>query len=228
MADCLEVVADPQGVLVISLDFELYWGMRDIVRLEDYRDYFLGERRVIPRLLNLFDDYQVHATWATVGFLFFQTRDELISAFPDRKPNYADRKLFPYDYVKAIGSCEAEDPFHYAPSLIKLIASSPNQEIGSHTFSHYYCLENGQDVGTFRDDLLAAVKAAKRYGLRLESLVFPRNQFNSDYLSVCRELEIRAYRGNPCSWIYSAGRGDEESLRKRGLRLLDAYLNLSG
>ena len=37
------------------------------------------------------------------------------------------------------------DPLHYAGSLVRHLAATPGQEVASHTFSHYYCLEAGQD-----------------------------------------------------------------------------------
>ncbi len=65
------------GVFVISLDFELYWGMRDIKAIEDYKDNLLGERTIVPTLLKVFGEYGIHATWATVGFMFYENRQEL-------------------------------------------------------------------------------------------------------------------------------------------------------
>jgi peptidoglycan/xylan/chitin deacetylase (PgdA/CDA1 family) len=217
-----------RGIFVISLDFELYWGIRDRRTLESYKENLLGVRFVIPRLLELFEKYKIHATWAVVGFLFFENLDELIKGLPAKKPTYVNSKLSPYQDIPYIGRNAEEDPFHYAPSWIKLIASFPHQEIGSHTFSHYYCLEKGQDKETFRDDLSAALKAAGNYKLKLKSLVFPRNQFNREYLSVCKEMGIKAYRGNESSWLYQPRSRHEESLLRRGLRFIDAYVNISG
>lgn len=217
-----------KATLVISLDFELYWGLRDIVTLGDYRTNLLGERSVIPALLKLFDEYRIHATWAIVGMMFFETREDLIRALPSKTPNYADQNLSPYPHIQNIGRDEQEDPFHYAPSLIKLIASSSDQEIGSHTFSHYYCLEKGHSVEAFRADLEAAMKATSRYNINVETIVFPRNQVNDETLSICNEFGITAYRGNESSWIYQARSRKAEALFRRGLRLLDAYINLTG
>src|SRR5918911_2960418 len=215
-------------IFVISLDFELYWGMRDEKSLEEYRENLLGVRSAIPALLKLFDEYGIHATWATVGFLFFESRDELMQGLPANKPDYTNALLSPYKHLETIGNDESEDPFHYAPSLVKLISSYPHQEIATHTFSHYFCLEDGQDSGAFKDDIEAAKAVAKKYGLRLESLVFPRNQFNGEYLSVCQEMGIKAYRGNQSFWIYKGKEQVAESRLVRGLRLLDSYLNISG
>ena len=60
------------GTLIVSLDFELHWGVRDVKTVAQYRENLLGVRRAIPALLATFADYGIHATWATVGFLFFR------------------------------------------------------------------------------------------------------------------------------------------------------------
>ena len=218
---------DTTGMFVISLDFELLWGVRDLARLDHYKPNLLGERAAIPALLQLFDKHKIHATWATVGFLFCESRDELMRSLPARLPSYANPRFYPYANLEEIGYDESEDPLHYAPSLIRLIKSFPGQEIGTHTFSHYYCLERGQDVDTFRADLVAAVRVAKNFGLTLESFVFPRNQYNLDSVSVLREMGIKSYRGNGASWIYQPRSQDEESLFRRGARLLDSYIRVT-
>ncbi len=218
-----------RGLFVISLDFELHWGVRDKLSVRAYRDNLLGEREVVPALLKLFAKYGIHATWATVGFLFFESKSELLCNLPQELPNYVHRNLSPYTQLAKIGESEHDDPFHYAPSLIRQIAAASNQEIATHTFSHYYCLERGQNEGTFRADLTAALKIAHdKHGIDIQSIVFPRNQVDRDSLLVCRDLGIRVYRGNPTSWLYAARRGEDESTARRGIRLLDAYLPISG
>lgn len=221
-------MTDKNSSFVISLDFELYWGVRDNRTIESYKNNLLGVRSVVPTLLNLFKKYEIHTTWASVGFLFFDTHAELLEGLPSQRPKYSNSNFSPYEYVNRIGSNEREDPFHYALSLIKLIANYPYQEIGTHTFSHYYCLEKGQTIENFQEDLEAAKKAAKKYNLNLESLVFPRNQFNSQYVEACKAMGIKAYRGNEHSWLYTARSQENESLVRRAIRLVDAYVNLSG
>src|SRR3546814_10818209 len=56
-----------RGALVISLDLELMWGMRDHATTRDYGHRVLGEREAIPAMLELFEKSGIHATWATVG-----------------------------------------------------------------------------------------------------------------------------------------------------------------
>ncbi len=216
------------GIFTLSLDFELYWGIRDKRRLDSYRQHLLGGREAIPRILKLFDAYNVHATWATVGFLFFSDREQLMKGLPDTLPAYSNATLSPYDYIAGIGNSEPDDPCRYATDLITQIAAYEGQEIGTHTFSHYYCLEHGQSIDTFLADLHAAQKVAASQGLELRSLVFPRNQWRADYLSACADAGIKAFRGNPDSWIYRAANKAGESRIQRLARLADSYINLSG
>ena len=58
--------------------------------------------------------------------------------------------------------------------------------------------------------------------------MFPRNQFNDTYIEVCHELGLKAYRGNPESWLYEPRAESQESRLRRSLRLVDSYLNLTG
>ena len=64
------------GTLIVSLDFELFWGMLDVCPLEEYEDHVLGGRQAIPRMLRLFREHDIHATWAAVGFLFAENKEE--------------------------------------------------------------------------------------------------------------------------------------------------------
>ncbi|HNJ51779.1 MAG TPA: hypothetical protein PK827_14255, partial [Accumulibacter sp.] len=76
------------GVFTISLDFELYWGIRDKRSIEQYKNNLLGVREAIPKMLQVFVTNNIHATWATVGFLFFRSRDDLANNFPRLLPAY--------------------------------------------------------------------------------------------------------------------------------------------
>jgi hypothetical protein len=223
----LRHVSKDVGTFTVSLDFELYWGVRDKKDLESYKTNLLGERNVIPCLLDLFAQTGVHATWATVGFLFFDEKDELLAHLPPLRPGYRDRNLSPYDHVMRIGPNERKDPFHYARSLINRILQFPGQEIGTHTFSHYYCLEEGQIVDEFRADLRAAFAAAERLGIDLKSLVFPRNQWRPGYLPACAEAGVRVVRGPRQAWMYRPKSGTDNAM-KRAFRLADTYVSLSG
>ncbi|HXR75457.1 MAG TPA: polysaccharide deacetylase family protein [Bryobacteraceae bacterium] len=211
-----------RGALVISLDFELHWGVYDHCPADSpYRANLLGARRAIPRLLDLFEEFGVAATWATVGFLFAESRDELLQFAPERRPSYRNEALNPY--AAEIGHSEADDPLHFAPSLIAEIRRRPFQEIGCHTFSHYYCLESGGGIGAFRADIESAVRLARRRDVHLTSLVFPRNQITAEALAVLPSLGFKAYRGGEQGWMYNVRPGSRNRLHRRVGRFLDQY-----
>jgi hypothetical protein len=91
------------GKFVISLDFELMWGMRDKHTIETYGKNIIGVQKVIPRLLAMFKTYNVRATFAAVGFIFFDNKEELLKYLPERKPKYENENLSPYNYIMGGG-----------------------------------------------------------------------------------------------------------------------------
>lgn len=217
-----------QGAIIISLDFELYWGVHDVLSLKRYQHHLLGARKAIPQMLELFKRFDIHATWATVGLLFFDHKKEMITAFPPLLPSYVDVNFSPYEKLKAVGENEQLDPYHFGLSLIKQIANAPHQEIGTHTFSHYYCLEEGQSKSEFHSDLKTACDVATAKGITLKSIVFPRNQTNPAYFQVVKKHGIQCYRGNENRWVYKESRFHSEGKLKRMLRLMDSYVNIFG
>jgi peptidoglycan/xylan/chitin deacetylase (PgdA/CDA1 family) len=214
------------GVFLVSLDFELYWGVRDKYTIDHYRKNLQGERRAVEEMLSLFAEFGIHATWAALGFLFSRDVEQLKENLPRLLPQYGNTKLSPYPYISESHDWEAA--FHFAPDLIERIHRSPGQEIGTHTFSHYYCLEDGQTAAEFREDLASAVAAAKSRGITVRSMVFPRNQSNPEYLSVLSDQGILCFRGNEPGWMYRAAGDEDQSLPRRALRLADTFLNLTG
>ena len=210
---------------VISLDFELLWGVRDNQDRETYGRNILGARQAIPQMLALFEYAGVAATWATVGFLFCGTKDELMAALPPQNlwPRYDNPRLSSYNYLDEVGVDERRDPYYFGKSLIRQIRATPNQEIATHTFAHSYCLEPGQNIQTLRADLKAALDLASAQGITLSSIVFPRNQYGEEHIQLCLEMGLTKFRGNPVSCLYSSRKQSEQKAILRGLRLIDAY-----
>ena len=215
------------GALVLSLDFELWWGVRErsasgseqVARLT-------GARNAVPRMLELFEEFGVAATWATVGFLFLKSRQEVDALAPRLRPAYRDPRLSPY--ADSWGSGESDDPFRFAPSLVRAIRRTPRQEIATHTFSHYYCGEEGQTRESFAADIEAARRAAELHDVQLRSIVFPRNQHNPEYDDILLEQGIRAFRGNPRtgSWEFADAQQSRHGWKRLG-RLLESYAGSS-
>ncbi len=214
------------GQFVISLDFELHWGVRDHTSVEQYRENLLGVRRAIPAMLARFKQRELHVTWATVGLLFAKSRDEALARAPARRPAYRDVALDPYRELEQCGATEAEDPFHFAASLVEQIAKTPHQELATHTYSHYYCLEAGPTLGDFVADLDAAKAIGAPFGEVTKSIVFPRNQYDDAHLEALARHGTLAFRGNPGTWFWKPGASDEQTPAKRALRLIDSYAGL--
>ena len=214
-----------KGIFTISLDFELFWGVRDHRTLENYGENIRNVHHVVPRLLELFSKYNVHCTWATVGFLFFNEKKEMMSYLPVQRPTYEKKDYDPYPYLE---QNELEKIYHFAPALIEQIRRIPGQEIGTHTFSHFYTLEKNTTIGQFQSDLRAAIAIAKEKGIEIKSIVFPRNQYSDEHIKACLEEGIKIYRGNALSGVYKPTSRENEKLFRKGTRFADAYINITG
>lgn len=221
-----------KGFFVISLDFELFWGMFDKVTLAEYGEHIKGVHTAIPEMLAVFKEYNIHATWATVGMLLFETKNELLRALPKEQPLYANMAVSSYEYLKKaiVKETETDDPYHFGATLLQQILQTPNQEFGSHTFSHYYCIDGSKNsAAVFAADCQAFSKVAARFNQQVTSIVFPRNQTTLQALAICKEQGLTAYRGTPDHFLYTSKTDKAQTnIFLRALRLIDAYINISG
>ncbi|MBN3582522.1 polysaccharide deacetylase family protein [Algoriphagus aestuarii] len=208
------------GIFCISLDFELLWGIFDKVGTNYHPNYFKYTRQIVPDMLDVFAKNQVEATWATVGMLFAENEEEWEQYSPIHKPSYREPKLSAYEFVKKTG---IKPEVHFAPELIRQIINTPGQELGSHTFAHYYTLMRGQSPDQFRQDLQATQKISQeKFGINLKSLVFPRNHINELYLPICLEEGYTQARSNPKSWFWQETQ--HEDLSKKWFRSADCFM----
>lgn len=212
-----------KGTFVISLDFELHWGcFEHMVLNEAQQQYFRNTIDAIPEMLKIFSEYDIHVTWATVGMLYRNNKTEWINNQPSLLPTFDNPNVSAYKWIEQHGFHGEKDLYHFAPALIELIKSTPNQEIASHTYAHYFCLEKGQTREQFKADMEMACKVALEHGSVIKSLVLPRNQFNQEYLSVCAEVGITSIRSSPDIWYWAPATGS--SFMKKFFRAGDAYL----
>ena len=212
----------------ISLDFELFWGVRDVTSIRRYGKNILGVRQAIPAILALFRSHGIHATWATVGCVTFATRKDLLSYLPEERPDYLNPELDPYPYLSCIGDGERDDPYHYGYSLVRAIQDTPGMEIGSHSFSHFCCLEARSNPSAYRADLRASVAALQRLNIQPRTLIFCRNQYDNTHLQDAAECGFDVFRGNEAGVLYAPRSVENETLIRRAGRLADAYLDYSG
>lgn len=175
-------------------------------------------------MLELFARNEISVTWATVGMLFAANEEEWRFYSPEFQPSYRNKKLSAYEWAKVYG---IRPEVHFAPELIREILGTPFQELGSHTYAHYYTLMRGQSPEQFRQDLQSTQKIAKdKFGARLKSLVFPRNHVNELYLPICLEEGYEFVRGNPKNWYWQETQ--HESWSKKWFRSADCFFETGG
>lgn len=214
-------------IFTISLDFELMWGVFDKKSITTYGQNISSVHSVIPMVLELFNKYDIHCTWATVGMLFNSNLDELKKSIPDLLPSYVEDKFSAYNHISNINEGDFEI-YYSGDKLINKICSYENQEIATHTYSHYYCLEEGQNADQFKADLELAILKGENRDIKIKSIIFPRNQYNLDSIEVCKLVGIRAFRGNETNFIHKPRNQSQLNTLIRALRYLDSYIKISG
>lgn len=174
------------GSVVLSLDAELAWGFHDVDspptdRIEAARESWLD-------LLDLFDEFDVPATWAVVGHLLLDDCDGVHGDHPT-PDGWFDRDP---------GTSEHRDDAWYGSDLVDAIEDAdPDHEVGSHTFSHVEFGDVSREVAAA--EMRRAVDVAERRGLSVDSVVYPRNDVS--HRDVLAAYGATCYRGNqPRRW----------------------------
>ena len=214
------------GIFCISLDFEKYWGIHDVINWKNKEHELRSVESIVSQMLNIFEKRNIHVSWATVGLLFSSSLDEVqhttscLDIHYDN-PNYSPYRLSPGELK--------EIPFEMlsAQNEIKAILATAGQDLASHTFSHYYTLEAGQSSSDFEKDMELMKEAGEKFNHTFKSIVFPRNQVNQDYLELLSHKGYAVYRGNQMSKLWASSPFAKESLSKKGRRVLDAYYNIA-
>jgi hypothetical protein len=204
---------DETGTFVISLDFELAWGTRGRPAAAKVGPYLDGAREAIRGMLELFEEFNIPATWATVGALLMaqpgaQRRHRMItsSQFDDIPPG---------DHVSA--------PNWYAEDVLnQILECSVPQEIGCHTLTHHYVNTEPAGRQELADELDLFLELFNELKLpRPRSFVFPKAyQAHFDLLA---ERDFYAYRGPENRW-YEHLPG---TLPAAGIRLVDSIAGLT-
>lgn len=176
-------------------------------------------------MLALFRQYGVQATWATVGMLMCRDHKKWREIRPSVLPEYRRQQCSTY----LLDKVALEYPkLFFARSLVEQILTTPGQELATHTYSHFYCGEEGATPEQFSEDLACAQAIAADMGVHCRSLVFPRNQVRQEFVAELAKAGIQAYRGNPDHWLYRDGHRTPGGISGRVVRFADAWLPLTG
>jgi peptidoglycan/xylan/chitin deacetylase (PgdA/CDA1 family) len=189
----------PRGIFTISIDFELIWGTLDHSGPSKYRRACETERRLIDRLLSLFEEHEISATWCILGHLFLDKcklksgakHPEIIRP----RHSWCREDWFAHDPC----ATETTAPLFYAKSLVeKIAACKVPQDIGCHTFSHIIFGDAGCSRAAAESEVRACVQLAKEFDIAMRSFAFPRNSVG--HLDVLRGYGFTCYRGPEPVW----------------------------
>src|SRR3546814_16264095 len=99
--------------------------------------------------------------------------------------------------------------------MVRRLLQCPDQEIATHSYSHYYCLEPGQTDVQFRADLRAATAQLREWNIDYRSIVFPRNQYDSRHLELSAAEGHSGFRVTETNWITLPDHCAAQSLARR-------------
>jgi peptidoglycan/xylan/chitin deacetylase (PgdA/CDA1 family) len=185
---------------VISLDQEFIWGHFDQMSPEAFLAANPDPRGTLHALIDLFDEFDIPATWAIVGHLFLGScnRDESGRAHPEIvRPRY---DWYPGDWL-GVDPCSdrASAPLWYGDDVLDAIQGArARHEIACHSFSHLIFGDPGCSEQAAATDLKACVEAAAKRGIALRSFVFPRN--SEGHHALLRKHGFIAFRGEDATW----------------------------
>ena len=163
-------MTNQKATFVISIDLELAWGIWDRINSAYLYNAVNLERNIINQLLEIFKNFDLPVTWATVAALIDEN-NKMISI--------GDKKAW------------------YAPEIIeKIINSKPKHLIASHSYAHPNFKENNKNF--IINDFEKSEFFFKTFGIKPNVLIFPRNQIN--HLDILKNFNYKFFRGQDFSW----------------------------
>jgi peptidoglycan/xylan/chitin deacetylase (PgdA/CDA1 family) len=184
------------AAVCISADFEMGWGWRSrgLAGATAMGDL---ERRHVPLIVDLLDQYSIPITWATIGHLFLHccTRSDTGLAHPSMPRPKSDGTWTGDWYWPDPCSSVLEAPAWYAPDVIqRILDARVPHEIGTHSFSHINFQAPYSTPEVVERELESCIDAMKPFRLRPHTLIFPRHQAEYAYLPQLARAGIVAVR----------------------------------
>jgi hypothetical protein len=182
--------------VLFSMDCELAWGLahRDppVERVELMKQDPSNVRDAYRTLVDLYETYEIPATWAFVGHLFYNECDPGAHI---NGPNVSRADPL---------SSRNKTPLYYGDDIIQwVLDNNVDHDIGGHAFSHVEFSEVDESVA--RSELEAMVTAAKEWGIDIDSFVYPMNSVAHEHL--LPEFGIQVYRDGTLGNNYTLRHG---------------------
>lgn len=189
-----------KGTIIISIDFELLWGLTDSNPSESVYVRLRKVTEVVDKILALFGKYEIHATWAIVGSITYTGLKELKNAL-----NLKDNNKFSVNSNYALLLKEMipnDDNILFTPQSISSIQNITGQEIQNHSFLHIYSNQTNEEL--FKYDLNRSHIRFKELNLPTPNFyVFPRNNYTFSRLKILSKNGYKSFRGYD-SFLYTS------------------------
>lgn len=174
------------GYFILSLDTELSVGFFD---LDDERNARFSsdgkaERKAIRSVLSLCEKYDIAATWAITGFIFYQRNET---------PQPCPLKNWQEEIKRYRAAYDTSSPLCYGADIVQEILDNPQKkEIGFHGYTHRPF--PSLDAAEAQFELEEWKRLAARLQLSGTSVVFPRNAIA--HLDQVKDAGFLCYRGH--------------------------------
>jgi hypothetical protein len=190
-----------KGVFTISIDYEFGWGRPERLFSSEEAEIVRNEVHITRRLLDLFEEYSMPATWAVASHLL--------------ESSCSFGKTFAHpEYPRPI--TKGKDWFFQHPpkgdvhdvlwfdseSLISRIAASPaRHEIASHSYAHIAYGAPDVNPDAVKVDIQHAKSRHSNAKLPFQTFIFPWN--SEGFYAELYEAGIMCYRGTTARWYHS-------------------------
>jgi peptidoglycan/xylan/chitin deacetylase (PgdA/CDA1 family) len=172
------------GYFIFSLDTELGTGYFDLdeARKRIFSADGSRERENISRILELLEEYQITATWAVVGHIFYEHCEECkicpILEWKGKYQSYED-------------AYKTRHPLWYGADVIDMLLNQKmKHEIAFHGYSHRTF--NSMSREEAEVEIQEFIRVASRKGIVAKSIVFPRNKVG--HLDLFQKYGFLCYR----------------------------------
>lgn len=155
------------GKLIITLDFEIGWGVWESERwrARQAKGVYTRLRPALRSFIEFLDEREIALCWATVGAMIAPRTGGEFDHLPDAAQAHIARFL-----------AEAEQPTIEGRDLFDMVAGAKTrQQIASHSYSHTRFDYPGYDTAMQQADLELARRTLREAGAESEAFVFPEN-----------------------------------------------------
>lgn len=175
-----------KGYFLFSLDTELAWGYFDRFQETMFSKNGKQERKAVQKILDILDEFDITATWAVVGHLFYEKCENCeICPVIEWKGRYRS-----FEEIYQTGN-----QLWYGSDVIELLQTKGSRhEIAFHGYTHRVFGEDKMTEDEARIEILEWQRAAKQRNVIPYSVVFPRNRIG--HLIAFKNAGYICYRGN--------------------------------